>query len=164
MAEFVDPDRTVASTIDSAFYRDEAAYARARERIFARAWQWIGDPGRSHHARSFAGSTTSPCCSRATPREGCAACRTSVPSRQHPASRALHRGRTDSLRIPLATLRSFRAQDLHAGVRRSEKLPLGERRPAADTLRNRRGRYSPTRERGTHHFHRLLGEFPMQSP
>ncbi len=23
----------------------------------------------------------------------------------------------------------------------------------------RRGRYSPTRERGVHHFHRLLGEF-----
>ena len=43
MAEFVDPDITVASTIDSAFYRDEATYARARERIFGRTWQWIGD-------------------------------------------------------------------------------------------------------------------------
>jgi len=39
----VDPDITVASTIDSAFYRDEATYALARERIFARTWQWIGD-------------------------------------------------------------------------------------------------------------------------
>jgi choline monooxygenase len=43
MAEFVDPDITVASTIDSLFYRDEATYARARQRIFARTWQWIGD-------------------------------------------------------------------------------------------------------------------------
>ncbi len=38
----VDPDITKASTLDSAFYRDEAAYARARERIFARTWQWLG--------------------------------------------------------------------------------------------------------------------------
>jgi choline monooxygenase len=43
MAYAVDPDITVASTIDSAFYRDEAAFALARERIFARTWQWIGD-------------------------------------------------------------------------------------------------------------------------
>jgi choline monooxygenase len=39
----VDPDITVASTIDAAFYRDEDAFALARERIFARCWQWIGD-------------------------------------------------------------------------------------------------------------------------
>jgi choline monooxygenase len=39
----VDPDIAVASTIDSAFYRDETAYALSRERIFARTWQWIGD-------------------------------------------------------------------------------------------------------------------------
>jgi choline monooxygenase len=39
----VDPDISVASTIDSAFYRDEAAYALARDRIFARTWQWIGN-------------------------------------------------------------------------------------------------------------------------
>lgn len=39
----VDPDITVASTIDSAFYRDEAAYALTRDGIFARTWQWIGD-------------------------------------------------------------------------------------------------------------------------
>jgi choline monooxygenase len=43
MADCVDPDITVASTIDSGFYRDEAAYRRVRERIFARTWQWIGD-------------------------------------------------------------------------------------------------------------------------
>jgi choline monooxygenase len=39
----VDPDIAAASTIDSAFYRDAAAYALSRERIFARAWHWIGD-------------------------------------------------------------------------------------------------------------------------
>jgi choline monooxygenase len=43
MAYAVDPDIAVASTIDSAFYRDEAAYALGRERIFGRTWQWIGD-------------------------------------------------------------------------------------------------------------------------
>jgi len=40
---FVDPDISVASTIDTAFYRDETTFALARERIFARSWQWIGD-------------------------------------------------------------------------------------------------------------------------
>ena len=39
----VDPDIAVASTIDSAFYCDEATHALVRERIFARTWQWIGD-------------------------------------------------------------------------------------------------------------------------
>jgi choline monooxygenase len=41
----VDPDITVASTIDSAFYRDQEAFELARERIFTRTWQWIGDLG-----------------------------------------------------------------------------------------------------------------------
>lgn len=39
----VDPDITIARTLASSFYRDEAAYALARERVFARSWQWIGD-------------------------------------------------------------------------------------------------------------------------
>ncbi len=39
----VDPDITVASTIASSFYLDPAVFALARERIFARSWQWIGD-------------------------------------------------------------------------------------------------------------------------
>jgi choline monooxygenase len=38
----VDPDISVASTIDAKFYRDETTFALARERIFARCWQWIG--------------------------------------------------------------------------------------------------------------------------
>lgn len=45
MTYSVDPDVTVAATLDSAFYRDEAAYGLARERIFARTWQWVGDLG-----------------------------------------------------------------------------------------------------------------------
>ncbi len=43
MAYSVDPDITVASTVDGAFYRDEETYARVRERVFGRTWQWIGD-------------------------------------------------------------------------------------------------------------------------
>jgi len=39
----VDPDITQATTIASAFYRDEATYALARQRVFASSWQWIGD-------------------------------------------------------------------------------------------------------------------------
>lgn len=40
---FVDSDVRVAATLDKAFYLDPALYALARERIFARSWQWIGD-------------------------------------------------------------------------------------------------------------------------
>ncbi len=39
----VDADLTAASTLDKAFYLDPALFAAARERIFARTWQWIGD-------------------------------------------------------------------------------------------------------------------------
>lgn len=38
-------DVRAASTLDKAFYLDEAAYALARERIFARSWQWLGTAG-----------------------------------------------------------------------------------------------------------------------
>ena len=38
----IDPDITTATTIDSSFYNDEANYKLAREKIFARSWQWIG--------------------------------------------------------------------------------------------------------------------------
>lgn len=39
----VDPDITIATTIASSFYRDAATYELARDRIFARTWQWLGD-------------------------------------------------------------------------------------------------------------------------
>ena len=39
----VDADITRASTLPKSFYLDDAAYALARERIFARSWQWLGD-------------------------------------------------------------------------------------------------------------------------
>ena len=56
MNYFVDPDITVAATLDSAFYRDQTVYALVRERIFARTWQWIGDLGHVATAGSL-----SPC-------------------------------------------------------------------------------------------------------
>ena len=42
MAYSIDPDIAAASTLASAFYRDEAAYAASLERVFARSWQWLG--------------------------------------------------------------------------------------------------------------------------
>ena len=39
----VDPDITVASTLEARFYADRDAYAASRERVFARSWQWLGD-------------------------------------------------------------------------------------------------------------------------
>jgi len=50
----VDTDITVASTIDSAFYRDPEAYTLARDRIFARTWQWIGALADVSEPSSFA--------------------------------------------------------------------------------------------------------------
>jgi choline monooxygenase len=38
----VDADIAVASTLDKAFYLDPAAWVLARERLFARSWQWVG--------------------------------------------------------------------------------------------------------------------------
>ncbi len=38
----IHPDVAQAHTIDKAFYLDEAVWAQARERIFARAWHWLG--------------------------------------------------------------------------------------------------------------------------
>jgi choline monooxygenase len=38
----IDPDITAATTLESAFYRDEDAYAATLDRVFARSWQWLG--------------------------------------------------------------------------------------------------------------------------
>jgi choline monooxygenase len=45
MSHAVDADITVARTLPASFYRDDASWARTRERVFARTWQWIGDLG-----------------------------------------------------------------------------------------------------------------------
>ncbi len=39
----VDHDIAIAATLDKAFYLDPALHALAREHIFARTWQWLGD-------------------------------------------------------------------------------------------------------------------------
>jgi choline monooxygenase len=40
---FVDPDIAKASTLSTAFYTDPAFYEEAKEKIFAKSWQFIGD-------------------------------------------------------------------------------------------------------------------------
>ena len=39
----VEPDIARARTLDPVFYSDPRRYAAARERVFARTWQWLGD-------------------------------------------------------------------------------------------------------------------------
>lgn len=39
----VDPDISSAATLPKSFYLDPAFFELARERIFARSWQWLGD-------------------------------------------------------------------------------------------------------------------------
>jgi choline monooxygenase len=42
MTYAVDPDITVASTLPGSFYSDAETFARLKERVFARSWQWLG--------------------------------------------------------------------------------------------------------------------------
>jgi choline monooxygenase len=42
MSYAIDPDITVASTLPGAFYTDDGAFERMKERVFARSWQWLG--------------------------------------------------------------------------------------------------------------------------
>lgn len=39
----IDADITLAATLPGTFYHDADAYSLARERVFARTWQWLGD-------------------------------------------------------------------------------------------------------------------------
>jgi choline monooxygenase len=50
----IDPDVTLAQTLDKAFYLDDAVWSAARERIFARAWHWLGPLGAVAEAGSLA--------------------------------------------------------------------------------------------------------------
>ena len=54
MSYAVDADIAVASTLDPSFYSNEAVYALAREHVFARTWQWIGDLSAVTHPESLA--------------------------------------------------------------------------------------------------------------
>jgi choline monooxygenase len=38
----VDPDITLAHTLPGSFYADADAFARMKDRVFARSWQWLG--------------------------------------------------------------------------------------------------------------------------
>jgi choline monooxygenase len=42
MTYAIEADIGAASTLEGRFYSDASAYERARERVFARTWQWIG--------------------------------------------------------------------------------------------------------------------------
>jgi choline monooxygenase len=41
----IDPDIARAHTLDPAFYASDEAFAQAREKVFVRTWQWLGDTG-----------------------------------------------------------------------------------------------------------------------
>ena len=56
----VGPDVTRAATLPKAFYLDPALYELARERIFARTWQWLGDDADVDEPGSLAPRTLLP--------------------------------------------------------------------------------------------------------
>lgn len=49
----IDPDITTATTLPSSFYRDDAAFEAAKDRVFARSWQWLGDVSDVAHPGSL---------------------------------------------------------------------------------------------------------------
>jgi len=49
----VDPDITVARTLDPAFYAGDVAFAEVRDKVFARTWQWLGRTGDLREAGSL---------------------------------------------------------------------------------------------------------------
>ena len=56
----IDADIAQASTLPGAFYGDAGAFERARERVFARSWQWLGDTGDVEAAGSVSPRTLLP--------------------------------------------------------------------------------------------------------
>lgn len=56
----VDPDVSRARTLDAGFYHDPEAWALARERLFARSWQWIGPLADVAEAASLSPRTLMP--------------------------------------------------------------------------------------------------------
>ncbi len=56
----VDPDITIASTLEGRFYSDAAMFERLRERVFTRTWQWIGDLADAAQPQSLAPRTLLP--------------------------------------------------------------------------------------------------------
>ena len=129
----VDPDITKASTLDSAFYRDEAAYARARERIFARTWQWLGSLDDAAAAGSLAprdllpGLLDEPLL-LARDADGQLRCLSNVCTHRGNilvTARLPRQGNT--LRLPFAALRSRRTHDVHAGIRGGEGFSVAAR-------------------------------------
>ena len=137
----VDPDITIASTLDSAFYRDEAAYAQARERVFARTWQWLGDLDDVAAAGSLSPRDLLP----GLLDEPLLLARDATGELRCLSNVCTHRGNIlvaapcqahgDPLRLPFAALRPRRPHDVHAGVRGSEEFSVAARRPAAGAVR-----------------------------
>lgn len=56
----VDADIARARTLDASFYASEEALAQARDKIFARTWQWLGDARDVHASGSLSPRTLLP--------------------------------------------------------------------------------------------------------
>ena len=56
----IDPDIARAHTLDPAFYASDEAFAQAREKVFPRTWQWLGDTGDVDARRSLSPRTLLP--------------------------------------------------------------------------------------------------------
>jgi choline monooxygenase len=56
----VDPDIRRARTLDPSFYASGEAFAQAREKVFLRTWQWLGDTSDVGNAGSLSPRTMLP--------------------------------------------------------------------------------------------------------
>ena len=40
---YIDPDITKAETLPAKFYKSQEVFDRLKEKVFVKAWQWLGD-------------------------------------------------------------------------------------------------------------------------
>src|SRR5688572_9076634 len=59
-AYFIDPRIDVATTLPGSYYADDAAWRAAKERVFGRTWQWLGDLRDVAQCRSLSPRTLLP--------------------------------------------------------------------------------------------------------
>ena len=138
----IDPDITVARTLQAAFYRSEAVFAEVRERVFVPSWQWLGRVDDVAAPASFAprellpGLLDEPLL-LARDETGTLRCLSNVctPPRQ-PARQRAGPGGADPLRLPRQALRPRRPHALHARLRGRARLPGPLRRSARIPVRH----------------------------
>src|SRR3954454_1437104 len=176
----IDEDIRRASTLPAEVYGDPRWLATMRDRVFARSWQLVADtdavrvPGATHPVTLLEGMLDEPlvltrdtqdelhCLSNVCTHRGTLVCEhaavlPALRCRYH-GRRFAHDGRFLSYVWDPARLDRGAGAALDRVEREDEAVVESVPRGGRSRLYHR-GRYSPVREQGVHHFHRLLERF-----